>query len=125
MTDENRAILVKRLGLLAVDAQYWKDGKIFKAPPGKKAASTQLKKLTTTLRNVRTAIDDKDDRVFRAVNRSLFEGDIPLLDFVQSHAGGGRTDAPRRIAEVLYELSERLSEHIGTFGGRKERRAVR
>ena len=115
MPYENRAALDKRLAVTARDAQYYKDGKKFRNPPGKKKASEQRKQPNSALRKVSMKLEYMDDRVFRAVNCQLFEGDIPLLDSVQSRSSGGRTDAPQRIAEVLYELSERLSEHIETI----------
>lgn len=115
LSDEKRGILVQRLALVISMSQSWKDGKAFMAPLSGKEARKQLDKLQKALNSVRSSVDEMDDRVFRAVNREWLPGDIPLLDYLAEHSGGGRTDAPQRILEIFYELSERLSEQTGAI----------
>ena len=107
--DERHAALSKRLAMVL---STYANNRLFQAAPGKKETERQLKPLLTALDNVRAAIDKLDPVIFRKVNRPLYEGDIPILDAVASHAGGGRTDAPQDIADVLYDLAGALTTHI-------------
>lgn len=115
LADDRRAPLIKRLTNLVEATQAYKDGKAFQTPPGKTEANKQLNKLSGALSKVRSIMDNMNPVVFRAVNRSLYEGEIPLLDEASARAGHLRSNAPNDIAEVLYDLSGHLLDHIQTI----------
>lgn len=126
--DERHAALSKRLAMVL---SAYVDAGLFQAAPGKKETERQIKPLLTALDNVRAALNKLDPVIYRKINRQLYEGDIPILDAVSGHAGGGRTDAPQNIADVLYDLAGTLTSRItdipvanGKHGPKSDRRSM-
>ncbi|NOY15596.1 MAG: hypothetical protein GXP23_01445 [Gammaproteobacteria bacterium] len=112
LTDEIREQLMQELTYMAASVQGYEAGIVLQPLPSKTEAEKQLKQLSRALVRIRSIMETSDRHIFNAINRPLYEGEIPSLDEACTHAGHFKTSQHQGIGEIVYSLCGQLDKHI-------------
>jgi hypothetical protein len=109
---DKRAPLLEHMTLIVQMVDAYKKGFAFQPLPSKTEVNKQLNQLSGALLRVRSIMDKMNKDVLTAINRSLYDGEIPLLDEACARAGHFKTPAHQGIGEIVYNLCGKLDSHM-------------
>lgn len=110
--DDKRASILQHMTLIVQFVEGQKLGLVFRPLPSKTEVNRELKQLSTALVKVRSVMDKMNKDVLTAINRSLYEGEIPLLDEACARAGHFKASKHQGIGEIVYNLCGKLNNHM-------------
>ena len=86
LVDDKCASLLPTMTMIVQGVEGHKLGIMFHPLPSKTQVNRELKQLSAALTKVKAVMDKMDKHVLTAINRPLYEGELPLLDDARAQA---------------------------------------